>query len=486
MKIPLRWALLALSLAGCASAPAERAARIEQSLLPATLIAGAPLPAMPIAARMEHYDIPGASIAVINGGRIEWAKGYGVREHGSNDPSAPDTLFQAGSMSKVVSAVAALRLVQEGALALDEDVNERLTTWRIPENEFTATEKVTLRRLLTHTAGLTPTSSGEYAAGDPIPTMLQILDGLAPAKTPPIRVGEVPGSRYLYSGSGFIVLQQLLTDVAKDPFPQLLQRLVLDPAGMRSSTFEQPLPARLAALAASGHYPGTTVVKGRWETKPELAAAGLWTTATDLARFAIAMRNAQSGRSSRLLPRALAIEMLTPQGTQVTGGADVVHDARGLGVDVRRTPSFLRFGHGGRTTGYVGQFVMFDDGRGAVVLTNGYAQGFVREVIRAIAREYEWPDLQPVTKRVVAVPPELLAQYVGRYEFPEGRRPRISLVEIRDGVLHIDELPLHPESESEFFGTGEATWTFVRGSDGVFAAMVYDIGSMQLTARRLE
>lgn len=475
---------LVLVVAGCTSRPAARITRVERGLLPPTIVLGEPLPAMTIEARMKAHSIPGASIAVINNYRIEWVKGYGVKETGKPDPVTADTLFQAGSISKVIASVAALELVERGALALDRDVNRSLTTWKIPENEFTATEKVTLRRLLTHTSGLQPTSSGEYEAGDPIPTLAEILDGLPPAKTPPMRVVETPGSRYVYSGSPFIVLQQLLTDVARTQFAKLLDELVLRPAHMTDSTFEQPLPARLGPRAASGHYPGTTVVKGKWQTKPELAVAGLWTTARDLARFTIELQNAPRGRS-RLLSREAATEMLTPQQGTTSGGSGVQHIAPGLGVELNRVNGFLRFGHSGRTTGYTSELVAFADGRGAVIMTNGYAQAFAREVLRAIAREYAWPEFQATEITVVNVTPQVLGEYAGRYEFPEGRRPKIAVVEVKGTMLLFDGVALRPQSQSKFFSTSGATVTFIRDERGAVVALVNDIGSTQLTARRL-
>ena len=136
---------------------------------------------MTLVERMSHYNIPGVSIAVINNGEIEWARGYGVRENGGNVPVTTTTLFQAGSISKPVAAMAALFLVQQGKLALDEHVNTKLVSWKLPENEYTTGQKVSLRGLLSHTAGLTVHGFPGYTANEEIPTLLQILDGIEPA-----------------------------------------------------------------------------------------------------------------------------------------------------------------------------------------------------------------------------------------------------------------------------------------------------------------
>jgi CubicO group peptidase (beta-lactamase class C family) len=235
-----------------AASPEARTARVEKGLLPGIVIAGRPLPGRAIAERMSALKTPAVSVAVINGGVIEWAKGYGVTETGGNTPVTPQTVFQAASLSKPVVALAALRLVEQGKLTLDQDVNERLTSWKVPENESTKDEKVTLRRLLSHSAGLTVSGFPGYAADAPVPALVQILDGQKPANTAAIRADVVPGTVWRYSGGGYTVMQQLLMDVTGRPFPPLLADLVLQPIGMKDSTYEQPLPeARRAAAARS-------------------------------------------------------------------------------------------------------------------------------------------------------------------------------------------------------------------------------------------
>ena len=220
--------------AGKKTAPSteERVRRVEAGLLPAAYIKGTS-PAAALAERMKFFKIPGVSVAVVNDGRVEWARGFGVRDAAGAEPVVPETLFQAGSISKPVAALAALRLVQEGKLALDEDVNAKLVSWKVPENEFTKEQKVTLRRLLTHNAGLTVHGFPGYTADATVPTVVQILNGEKPANTAAIRVDTVPGKIWRYSGGGYTVMQQLVADVAKRPFAEVAKRLVLDPAGMK-------------------------------------------------------------------------------------------------------------------------------------------------------------------------------------------------------------------------------------------------------------
>jgi CubicO group peptidase (beta-lactamase class C family) len=440
------------------SGPEARAARVEKGLMPGIVIAGRPLPAKMLAERMAALKVPGASVAVINGGVIEWAKGYGVAEAGTATPVSPHTLFQAASISKPVAALAALRLVEQGRLVLDEDVNARLTSWKVPENQFTPKEKVTLRRLLSHTAGLTVHGFGGYPADAPVPTLVQVLDGRKPANSDAVRVDVVPGSIYRYSGGGFTVAQQLLIDVTGRPFPDLLAELVLRPVGMDDSTYEQPVPARLRGAAASGHLDDGRLLPGRYHTYPEMAAAGLWTTPTDLAKFLIEIQRGLQGRSS-VISTATAREMTAVQKSRY-----------GLGLSIDGTGPAARFGHGGSNEGFKCEMTAFlEGGRGAVVMTNGdKGYGLGMEILRAVAREYGWPALQPVEKTVVRVDPAALAPLAGRYELRPGK---ILTLALEGGTLFVidgkERVELFPESETRFFEPVEENEVvFVKGADG--------------------
>ena len=240
--------------------------------------------------RMHFYKIPGVSIAVINDGKIEWALGFGVKEAGLGDltsePVTADTFFEAGSISKPVAAMAALRLVQEGLIDLHANLNDKLRTWKVPDNQFTQTNKVTLGELLRHTAGMTVHGFPGYPAGSQIPTLVEVLNGAKPANTAPVRVETVPGTVWKYSGGGYTVMQQLLIDVMSNrqgvaslevPFPKILQEKVIGPIKMEHSTYIQPLPQNWQSGAATGHDAGKPI-KGKYHTYPEMAAAGLWTT----------------------------------------------------------------------------------------------------------------------------------------------------------------------------------------------------------------
>jgi CubicO group peptidase (beta-lactamase class C family) len=443
-----------------------RIARVENGLLPAFIVAGAPSAAKSISRRMADFKTPGVSVAVINNGAVEWAKGYGVTEAGTVTPVTPHTLFQAASVSKSIAALGALRLVDQGKLVLDEDVNVKLVSWKVPENEFTKTEKVTLRRLLSHSAGLTVHGFGGYEAGTPVPTTSQVLDGAKPANSDPVRVNVVPGTIWRYSGGGYTVAQQLMADVAGRPFPALMADLVLKPVGMDDSTYEQPLPESRRGEAASGHTSDGKLLPGRYHTYPEMAAAGLWTTPTDLAKFLLEIARARRGES-QVLSKALALDMTTLQ-----------KPGYGLGLSLDGFGKMASFGHGGSNEGFKCQMTAYlDGGRGAVIMTNGDLGLFVAgEILHAVALAYDWPSLKPVEKKVVAVDPKALASLEGRYELRPGR---FLDVKLEGGTLYVidgaDKVELYPETETRFFEMDEGhILFFVKGPDGRPTHMVID------------
>jgi CubicO group peptidase (beta-lactamase class C family) len=244
-----------------------RIERVEKGLLSAVLVKGNP--GWTIQERMKFYKVPGVSIAVINDYKVEWARGYGVKDIETNEPVTAETLFQAASISKPVTAMTALKRVEQGKISLDQNINDKLTSWKLPDNEFTAKRKVTLANLLSHTGGLTVHGFPGYAVGEEIPTLPQVLDGAAPANTAAVRVDMEPGTKFRYSGGGVTIAQLAIMDIEKKPFPQIAQETVLGPLGMTDSTYSQPLPAETRKKAASGHRGNGKPVEGKIHIYPE-------------------------------------------------------------------------------------------------------------------------------------------------------------------------------------------------------------------------
>jgi CubicO group peptidase (beta-lactamase class C family) len=293
---------------------------------------------------LQYHRIPGVSIAVASGDGIDWAKGYGVADDDTRRPVTPDTVFQAASISKPVAAVTALAMFDERGLDLDADVRALLKSWRVPESAFTEQAPVTMRLLLSHSAGFNVHGFAGYGSGDRLPSLAQILDGLPPANNEPIRVVSDVGAAYRYSGGGYQVVQRVLEDVAGSPYGTLVQGRVFDPAGMDRSSLLDPLDP---ADAAAAHDDNGRVVSGRWHRYPELAAAAVWTTPSDLVRFATLLQLSYRGVSGALLPQTVAREMFAPQRP-----TDVAGQSVGLGLFLEGSPQEPSFQHGGANAGY--------------------------------------------------------------------------------------------------------------------------------------
>ena len=462
-----------VTLAGslAAQTPRPDPSRIERGLRTLVRVAGREDSTFDIRDRMRQYHVPGLSIAVIDGHRVVWARGYGVKEFGKSEAVDTTTLFLAGSISKPVFASGVLALVEQGKLALDEDVNRKLRSWKLPGSRFTATEKVTLRRLLTHTAGLTVWGFPGYQVTGPVPTVPQLLDGVKPANTAAVRNDTTPGAFWRYSGGGFTIAQLMSTDVTGERFPALMQRLVLEPSGMRHSTYENPPPSRLAGYAASGHERVDTPVPGRFHVYPEMAAAGLWTTAPELARWGIAVSRAWKGERVGPLSPAMTRQMLTPQIKLAPPYGSPSGSWWGLGVEVRGEGDSLMFSHGGRDEGFVAQLSMWPaSGRGLVIMKNGVKGGLMGEISRAFDAEYGTRLSPPrVEKTVATIDPATLGAYAGRYFLQAN--PDSVFLDIRQegGTLYGKntqsrfERALLPQGPDSFFDreTG-SEWTFER------------------------
>ena len=455
-----------------------RIARVENGLLLPVIIKGRHEQGMKLADRMAVHKVPGVSIAVFENGRIAWARGYGLADVAAKRSVTADTRFQAASISKPVTATAVLHFVEAGKLNLDRDVNDDLKSWKVLDNEYLTAQKVTLRRILSHSAGFSVHGFEGYEAGQAVPALVQILNGEAPANNSPIRVTLVPGSGFRYSGGGYTVMQQLLIDVLHEPFPKIMQETVLSKFGMSSSDFSQPLRSDWRGTAASGYQLDGKPVTGKYHTYPELAAAGLWTTPSDLARFAMGIQDAFNGKSHAVISQSMARQMLTDQIDHV-----------GLGVALEGSGEALRFSHSGGNAGFACLFVAYArTGKGAVVMTNSdNGGGLIQEIILSIAREYHWPDYAPQERAVAKIDTRVYADYVGHYLVRGGT---VITVSTRNHRLYAQaaqepEFELFPESTVKFFAlVKDNEVVFERGTSGKVDVMQIHQGGQSFPAMR--
>ena len=430
-------------------------AQLANGLRPAVRVTGERDTSFTLTERMKRYHVPGVSLAVIDNFEVVWARGFGTTEFGGHDFVDTATLFLAGSISKPVFASGVLALVEQGKLSLDEDINARLTSWKLPASEFTTTEKVTPRRLLSHSAGTTVWGFPGYDVSAPLPTVPQLLNGEKPANTGVVKSFAVPGKSWMYSGGGYTIAQLVTTDVTGEPFPALMQRLILGPLGMRASSYEQQMAPARAQLTAAGHEHGDTVVRGRYHVYPEMAAAGLWTTPSDLARWAIAIARASRGTTGLPLSPAMARTMLTPQITLPPAFANAMGTAWGLGLTLTGQGDSLVFSHGGRDEGFVATMFMYPaNGRGLVIMTNGVSGALLNEITYAFD-EAMGLRTQPRATKVLAASRDVRAEALiaGAYRLRIGndsitydvRQHAARLWLVRSPIDSVEWLPQAPD-----------------------------------------
>lgn len=336
---------------------------------------------------LEYYDVPGVSIAIIKDFKIDQLLAFGVRNQNTLEPVTKDTLFQAASMSKSVTAVAAMKMAQQGMIDIDDDINNELVSWAVEENEHTEGEKVTLRRLLGHTAGTTVHGFSGYRQNEVVPSLYEILDGQAPANSPAIVVENTPGSQFRYSGGGYVLAQQTLVDATQQPFEDLMNETVLEPLAMTNSSFSQALSEDSLARISAGHNSSGLNIPGDYNTYPEMSAAGLWTTPQDLAKFLIELQLSLLNQSNQVLAGEVIDQMITPIDDPAFG---IANESYGLGFTIWKEGDESYFGHGGVNAGFISQMIAHkSSGLGAVVMTNGDNGGLLIEEIISLIQQSE-------------------------------------------------------------------------------------------------
>jgi CubicO group peptidase (beta-lactamase class C family) len=405
--------------------------QIENGLLTETQIKGAVIKKFNILKRMEHYKVPGVSIAIVQNGKIKWAKGYGLSNTDKERKVDTNTIFQAGSISKPIAALSALKLVEEGILNLDQDVNEYLKDWKISENDFTKDEKVTLRRILTHTAGITVHGFPGYQQNDVFPSITQVLNG--EGNTPKIFVDTIPGSIWRYSGGGYTVMEKIVEDVSDLPLDVYMANNILQPIGMKNSTYEQPLGSNYHSNVSAAYDFEGEILDGLWHNYPEQAAAGLWTTPTDLAKYCIEIQEILKGKKDAVLSKTSVEQMLSKD-----------KNDWGLGPSLQGEKDSLIFRHGGKNAGFTNKLISFANGGEAVIIMTNADNGgqLIEEILRSISSYYDWGISNPRIVEPIKLTKEELNQFTGKYKL-DYQVPQIGdyiiEISIKDDKLFVND-----------------------------------------------
>ncbi|WP_399628066.1 serine hydrolase domain-containing protein [Sporosarcina sp. SG10008] len=333
--------------------------------------------------RMKHYNVQGLSNTLLEGDEISGTENYGLLEVESNRKANEDSIFSACSISKFLTGILVMKLVEDGLLNLDDDVNENLKTWKAPENDFTKNKKVTLRNLLSHQSGIKDPEGSfpELNSKIAVPSMVELLEGKTLYCKTPIDVKCEPESEFHYSDSGFCIIQQLIEDVAKKPFHQVMKEQVFKPLGMENSHFNTTVLEVDRETFSCGHNKNGELVDGKYPIYPYPAASGLWTTSMDLAELVLELMKAVKGESKVGISESLAIEMISPQrGKSWTG----------LGVFLEGSEKELEITSLGWGMGFQCMMVAFPYlGKGAVIMTNTelgvhQLEGIIGEIYKSL------------------------------------------------------------------------------------------------------
>ena len=401
----------------------EKYEAFEKRLAPKFQLRGKAAVSWPLEERMAYHKVPALSLAVMVDGGIAWAKAYGVRQAGNKAAVNTQTIFQAASISKPVAAVAALRLVEKGFLDLDEPVNNRLLGWVLPDNPYMRENAVTLRHLLSHSGGVNVYGYPGYPAGAGIPSTEAVLRGAPPANTPATVVEQTPGRAWRYSGGGYTILQRLIEDVTGLKFSDAVRKLVLGPADMAESTFEQSFSAACFQNCACAHVgPESRVAEGSARIYPELAAAGLWSTPTDLSKFALSLADRAQTGQRLLLSREGRSEFLSRQAGEW-----------GLGVQLIDAADGPVFRHAGGNHGYRADWFAYEDGRGgAAVMTNAdQGEVLIREVLASVASVHGWRYQATEEREAGLFQQDFIDDITGSYEIPA-----LQDVQVKMDIVH--------------------------------------------------
>ncbi len=451
---------------------AEQIKQVENNLAERVIINGKP---GNIFDRMNHYNVKGLSIAVVQNYKIVWAKGYGWADEKEKRPVTTKTLFVPGSISKTFNAIGILKLAQDKRLDLDTDINTYLRSWKFPYDSLSKGKKITLKHLLSHSAGLSFLGSDGYSRNVKTPTLLQLLEGSSPFSPYGVRSEFEPGLYHQYSNGGIVLSQLIITDITRQPYEKFMYDNVLKPLGMTESFFNQPPPANKLKMLAAGYNADGSELAGKFNIIPEQAAGGLWTTPTDVCKYIIETQLALAGKSSKLLTPEMNKLHLTPMVDQVAA----------LGVFIDKRGETKYFTHDARNYGYCGVYYgSMEGGNGVVIFLNSFNVGLLPEIANSVATVYNWKDFyNPVFMNEINLPESTFRKYSGVYLFEN----KLALVaKQQDGYYYWTDginSKMHFADEQEFYNQEfRADKKFISNAAGIVTGYTRKVDGKEFPA----
>jgi CubicO group peptidase (beta-lactamase class C family) len=443
-----------------------------------------------IDARMAYYHINGLSIAVIDNYKIAWAQGYGWADTIERRPVTTSTLFQPASVGKSVHAVGAMKLVQDGKLDLDRDINDYLKRWKFPYDSVSHGKKISTRELLTHTAGLSVHGFDGYKWNEKKPDLIQILNGLAPANNQPVRSVFEPGKRFEYSGGGYTISGLMIEDITGQHYNDYMTQTIFKPLGMANTCYYSQLTGKEKKnLATAYRYDGKPI-GCKYHIYPEDACgASLWSTPSDIAKLLIELQLSLQNKSNKILNPCTIHQMFTPQ-------SEISKNASGFFIE--KKGDALYFHHDGLNEGFVADYyASMKDGKGVVIMANTDLASYIditEEITNSVATVFGWKDFYtPVVKQEINVPDSILNKYIGRYLFRDGFDQHVDIYK-QDGKVwfHDSSSPIpwlmHFTSNLDFFFNEVFlnTHSFIKNTNGQVDGFIIKAADGEFKVRKIK
>lgn len=407
---------------------------VINGLMPPVTFKGEPRKTFSVTERLSYHRVPGISFALIDDDKIAWTQGFGKLATDSNEPVTEDTIFQAGSIAKPVTAYAVMRMYERDEIDINIDIHRYLKSLALPKGKQSTDFPVTFKNLLDHSSGLTAGGYMGYQKGDMLPSDVQTFLGQKPASNKPVSVEQIPGTEIRYCGAGYTLAEIALADIYETPFEKLIQKWALSPIAMNGSSFDMEYPQQTSVQTALGHDNHGKQVEGGWRVHPEQAAAGLWATPKDIAKFALEISRAYKGKS-KLMSKKMAREMLSPLKPD-TDLSEQFGGQPAMTFIIDKSGQDFLFKHGGGTMGYRSFMVMHPEtGKGAVFMVNsdlGYSVGL--EMLRSASSIYDWPGFKTRVLERREVDAKTQHPFLNTYQFEAGWEVEVIPSAEADGI----------------------------------------------------